>query len=305
MIEMTDNKEREVELDFNMIEDWVLDDWFRLTDFMLTDWDSLPTLFEQDDEIYEYNQNANLRSKKSCTIYSAMGAVSDLFNYKFSLEEIKEIDDLSYQYGRREWQWWYTYKAVDLVRKRWNSKPELVKQYGKVAYYRVDLANDSLVNTILTKGYTLCSWYHGNYEYGTDFMKDWVLNLSKLSSNTYNHAVSWRMIDGNRCIKDNYKWRQFNWEDRNIYRVEPKCSELVSNWVYFPNAYLFTKVAEDNYDELIRLNKMKNLLFTALDCHSQLRHLTNDNTYKEFLHKINETHRNKVKDCDREIDLHS
>lgn len=62
--------------------------------------DALPTLYQQDEIIYEYNQANQDWSKKSCTIFSAIGAISDLFNYKFSLEEIKEIDNMSYSRGR-------------------------------------------------------------------------------------------------------------------------------------------------------------------------------------------------------------
>lgn len=300
---MTDLKEKE--LDFNLVYDWILDDWFRESDFILTEWNYLPTLYNQDDEIYEYNQSANSWSKKSCTLYSAIWAVSDLMNYEFSLSEIKQINDISYTLGRKQNDWWYVYKAVDLVRKRWNDNKRLVKDYGKVAYYRVDLANDDLVDTIISKGYTLCSWYNGNNEYNIDYYQDWVLNKDKFSYIWYRHAVSWRKVNGKRCIKDNYKGSKYNWEDRNIYEVEPKCSTLVANNVFFPNAYLFTKVKEDNYEELIRLNKMRTLLNTACDCHSQLRHLTNDTQYKNRLHTINEKHREKLRDVDMQEILHS
>jgi hypothetical protein len=33
----------------------------------------------------------------SCTIFAAVGCLSDLMNYKFSYDEIKEIDELSYE----------------------------------------------------------------------------------------------------------------------------------------------------------------------------------------------------------------
>jgi len=51
---------------------------------------------QQDDIIFAYNQYNQARSKKSCTIFSAIGAISDLYNYEFSLDEIKKIDELSY-----------------------------------------------------------------------------------------------------------------------------------------------------------------------------------------------------------------
>ena len=67
------------------------------TDYLICDGfeDALPTLYQQDDVIFEYNQSKQEWSKKSCTIFSAIGAISDLFNYQFTLDEIKEIDDIS------------------------------------------------------------------------------------------------------------------------------------------------------------------------------------------------------------------
>jgi len=91
--------------------------------------DGLPTLFEQDDIYFEYNQSANSWSKLSCTLFNAFTAVSDLWNYEFSLSEIKEINDLSYEKGRKEGDGWWTDLAVDLVRNRWNSNKDLVKRF--------------------------------------------------------------------------------------------------------------------------------------------------------------------------------
>ena len=71
------------------------------TDYLIEGFeDKLPVLYKQDDIIYEYNQYNQTWSTKSCTIFSAIGAISDLFNYEFSLDEIKQIDDKSYTLGR-------------------------------------------------------------------------------------------------------------------------------------------------------------------------------------------------------------
>ena len=93
--------------------------------------------------------------------------------------------------------------------------------------------------------------------------------------------------------------------DINKYEVIPSCSKLVEDGTYYANAYLFTKVAEDNREELKRLEQMKSLLNVACEAHSALRHLTNDAAYKEFLHTINEKHRKKISDCDEQKALHS
>jgi hypothetical protein len=56
----------------------------------------------QDDTRFDYNQGKQTWSKKSCTIFAAIGSISDLWNYKFPISEIKEYDDLSYELGRVE-----------------------------------------------------------------------------------------------------------------------------------------------------------------------------------------------------------
>ena len=293
---MTEKKENS--LDFELVDNWLLWDWYKQTDFILSSSNNLPDLFKQDDIIYEYNQ----WTSQDCTIYSAIGAVSDLMNYQFTAEEIKEINELSYQRWRRRWDGWYIYMAIDLVRNWWNKNK---KNLGRIASYRIDLRDDELVAQILDKGYTLCSWYQWNYKYNTDFAQDDKLDGSEFWEKTYGHAVCWRKIDGKRCIKDNYKWRAYKWMDINKYEVIPSCSKLVEDGTYYANAYLFTKVAEDNREELKRLEQMKSLLNVACEAHSALRHLTNDAAYKEFLHTINEKHRKKISDCDEQKALHS
>lgn len=284
-----------------LIDNWLLGDWYQATDFLLLNGSNLPELFQQDNQIYEYNQ----WKSNDCTIYSAMGAVSDLWNYKFSEEEIKSINELSYTMWRIRGNGWYVFKAVDCVRKRWNNNEALVNRYGKIASYRLDLRDNELVDEILDKWYTLCNWYQWNAKYNADFLADGKLDGSKFDNKTYWHAVSWRKVNGKRCIKDNYAWRQYKWEDRNIYEVIPTCEQLVDDDTYYANAYLFTKCSQDNYAELKRLEQFKTTLVTAMECNSELRHLTNDTKYKDWLHELNETHRKKMKDIEAQIVLHS
>ena len=263
------------------------------TDFILTEWDlaGLPTLFEQDDEIYEYNQAKQSRSTMSCTIFNPVWAVSDLMNYEFPLEQIKEIDNLSYEKWRKHWDWWRTDLAVDLVRNWWNSNKELVKKYGKVASYRLALRDDELIAKVLEKKYTICWSYQWNAEFNKD-RNDWVLDNYEFWKATYWHSVWMRNRNNKKCVKDNYKWRTYNWKPTNIFEVKPERSQLVQSKVFRPNCYLFTKVAEDNYDELIRLEKVKVHCHNALKYNSELRNNTNDKTLKKKLHDVNERIRN-------------
>lgn len=287
------------------ITDWCLWDWYKSTDFDLVSGDALPDLYQQDDIIYEYNQWNQTWSRNSCTLFSAAGAVSDLFNKEFTLDELYELNELSYTKGRKRDKWRYVSSAVDLVRNWWNNNKERVKKYGKVASYRVEMMDDKVVEDVIKRWYTLCTWYDGSNEYNVDYMLDWILEKDSFWEITYSHAVSVRWRNWKKYIKDNYKGRKYNNLDRNMYQVQPKFSKLVENDVYFYNWYVFTKVAEDNYNELIRLEKMKNLLNTAIASHSELRHLTNDKTYRDFLHEINEKHRKKMSDVEIETNKHS
>ena len=87
---------------------WCLWDGAEPTDYILCngDIDTLPTLYNQDTIRFQYNQWNQDWSKLSCTIFSAIGSLADLVNKDFSLSDIKEVDNLSYQYWRVKWQYW-------------------------------------------------------------------------------------------------------------------------------------------------------------------------------------------------------
>lgn len=270
---------------------WIIE---KDTDFVLTEWDVdwLPTLFEQDDIYFEYNQDANSRSKMSCTLYNAFWAVSDLRNYEFLLNQIKDMNDMSYNKWRKLWEGRWTNLAVDLVRWWWNNNRKLVEKYGKVASYRIDMRNDYLVEKILEKNYTICWSFEWNTDYILDYYKDWVLDNYEFWPKTYWHSVWLRKHNGKRCVKDNYKGRNYKWLDTNFYELKPTCKQLIDAGTFRPNWYLFTKVAEDNYDELMRLEKVRVKCNNSLEANSELRHNTNDETLKKKLHDTNEWIRN-------------
>ena len=269
--------------------------WECTTDYLLTWWDveQLPELVQQDTQIYEYNQG----STPHCTLYSAFGAVSDLFNYEFTQKEIDEIVEESYNRGRVKWQWWYVKNAVDLVADYWN---EHHAKLWKVVYYRVSLYDTELVDKILSKNYTLCSGYNWNAKYNSDYKQDWILNGVSFPWATYWHAVSWIGRNSKRYIKDNYKWRKSWTLSTNIYEVEHTPSELVSWWTYFANAYLYSKV--NNLEEIKRLETFKTSISQAIELNSSLRHLTNDTTYQNSLHKMNIENRKKLEDIENELE---
>lgn len=278
------------------IENGCLGVWEKDSDFIL-DWESidwLPDLFEQDDIFFEYNQNNQDWSKKSCTIFNAIWAVSDLWNYEFSLGEIKEMDDQSYkpERGRVKWHWWETQKACKLVTKRWNGNEELVKRFWKIAFYRINMMDDDLVWKVLNKKYTICWWYKGNSKYQKDYREDGVLDGTSFWDKTYSHSTALRKIDWVKKIKDSYKWRTYNWLPTNTYEVRPTCREEINGGTFFFWGYVFTKVKEDNYKELIRLEKVRVLCNNALQANSALWNWTNDNILQNKLHEVNEYIRN-------------
>lgn len=271
--------------------------WEADTDYLLTgeeaEW--LPELVQQDDKIYEYNQSWT----PHCTLYSAFGAVSDLFNYEWKQKEIDEMVEESYKRWRVKGQWWYIKSAVDLVADYWN---EHHSDLWKVVYYRISLYDTELVDKILQKNYTLCSWYQWNQTYNRDRNEDWILNWTKFWTATYWHAVSWIGRNGKRYIKDNYKGRVSPSNKKlatNIYEVEHKPQELVSGGCYYANAYLYTKV--QNVEEIKRLNEFKSALSVAIEQNSKLWHLTNDTNYQWILHYTNEKHRAKLRDIEEQL----
>lgn len=276
---------------------WCVWIWETNTDYVLCDWDSeyLPTLYQQDDTRFEYNQGNQWWSRVSCTIFAAVWMVSDLMNYEFSLDEIKVIDNLSYNnpkyHPRKKWEWWWVKDAVDLVCKYWNEKHW---DLGKIAYYRVNKYSD-IVDKILQKWYTMETNFCPTVEYAKDYyVSDAVLDWYDFWTKTNGHAV-WVIWDWHRAIKDNYKGRMTSdWTHyANIYELKHPLAKITNYWAYL---YVYTKVAEDNMEEIKRLNEFKSKVLLAIETNSALWHLTNDEWYRNKLHSMNEANRSKLED---------
>ena len=270
--------------------------WEKATDYKLTEWllDALPTLYQQDEVIFQYNQGKQDRSKKSCTIFCPIGAISDLFNVEIPLTTAKERDKDSYNRWRNEWEWWLVALGVELIADKWNES-DFAKQYGKVAYYSIDLKDNELVKKVLEKRYSICTWYNGNAKYNNDKNDNWVLNGTSFGATTYGHAVSAiRGIDTPARIKDNY----YGTSKYNIYGVEHEFSEIPC---YFNRGYVFTKVAEDSLEDVKRLNKMKTLTENMIKDNSEMWSLTNDKQYRIMLHDMNEKNRKKLQDIEAQL----
>ena len=268
-------------------------------DYVLCEWDIdlLPTLYDKDEIRFEYNQYKYKWSYVSCTIFGAVWALSDLTNYQFSYDEIKDIDDTSYDnpnytHIRRRWEWWWTKDAVEHIAKWWNSHPELVKKYWKVAYYRISKYSDSIIEDALDKLYTLVWNYHPTSSYNQD-KADWMLDGADFWTQTSWHAVDIIKKEWQRSVKDSGSV-----PEKNIYWLKHKLSEITNYWQYF---YIYTLVREDAYEEIKRLNEIKaecNLLIEHL---WKLWHLVNDKNFQWVLHYIANRLRNKINDCNEEL----
>lgn len=273
-------------------EIWCLWLWEQPTDYQLCNGDSdlLPPLVKKDEVRYEYNQGNQDRSRVSCTIFAAMWMLSDLINYEFSLDQIKEVDELSYERGRIRGQWWYVQSAVKLVADRYNES-DLSKKYGKIAYYRISKYDDEILEWVINKLYTI-DWNHWLDSRYTADKKDWMIDGTDFWTITIWHSVDIICKAGQRSVKNSYKWA-----NNNIYGLKNKLSAITNFWTYF---YVYTIVG-DNLEEIKRLNEFKSALLVAIEQNSKLRHLTKDKNYQSILHYTNEKNRKKVEDIDNEL----
>lgn len=286
------------------LENWCLWIGWQTTDYLICDGfeDALPQLYQQDNVIFEYNQQKQEWSKKSCTIFSAIWAISDLFNYEFPLDEIKEIDERSYSLWRFRNSWWWVQSAVKLVADWWN---EHHADLWKVAYYKIDTTDNELVDKILDKGYNIMTNLNWNTKYQLDYLKDAKVDDTEFGASTYGHAINLvtinlKKIDGVVCVKDNYKWRKTsNWKtDCNIYSLLHYPKEIS---VFWTNGYIYTKVAEDALEEVKRLNEIKSECYTLIEHLWTLWHLVNDENFRGILHYTAEKLRKKISDADEQL----
>ncbi len=262
-------------------------------DFLIWSVDWLPELFTQDTKIIEYNQGSSL----DCTLYNAIWAISDLYNYEFSDSEIKEIVSLSYEQGRTKWKGWYTQLGVKCVCNWWNEKfPDKA-----VRYDRLDLRED-VSNQAMDKNYTLCTTYKWNAKYNLEYLKYLAITSWDFWTKTYWHAINMIRRSWKRIMKDSYKGRETKYWKSNIYEIQTPIEKLIPD-TYYPSAYLITKINNVNrIEELKRLKEFELQVKSTIDLNSQMRETTNDKNLKDHLHKTNDLLRNKLIDIQKEFD---
>ena len=179
--------------------------------------------------IYEYNQWAQYETRNYCTIYSALTQLSYLFDYKFTLCQIKEIGNRMI----RDWKldpnyWAYLSDAIDYTRKWWNENfPERL-----INSYRVRLTEPNFREEVLSKATRLIQiGYRTSSELYRELQDKWYA-MEKDYPKVGGHAVSMYWLN----IIDNYKWR--NKKNRYSFHY---FGDLVENWVIFKNWYIFLK----------------------------------------------------------------
>lgn len=272
--------------------------WEKPTDYILTEWllDSLPTLYDQDEIIFQYNQWANKRSSKSCTLFSPIWATSSLFNVEIPLWAIKEWNDESYNHWRLKDQWRLVQLWVDFIVDCWNGS-EFWKKYWNVAYYSVALKDYELMKKIHAKRYAICTWYQWNSTYNKD-KNDWILEWTSRWSYTYWHAVQtiWSINENPARIQDNY----YGSAKFNIYDVKHKFSEIPC---FYERWYVLTKVKEDNLERVKELNEFRTNALLTIETLWKMRHQTTVQSFKDELHNMAEKLRKKVKDIDEQLKL--
>ena len=261
--------------------------WEQDTDYVLCNGDSdlLPTLVKKDEIRFEYNQWANQRSKASCTIFAAVCMLSDLMNYKFSYDEIKEIDEMSYERGRVRWQGRYVQSAVKLVADWWNAKFTEIP----IVYYRLSKYDDKIIEETIGKLFTLDGNLCPTTEFVKDYKADWMVDGTDFGYSTNWHSVDVISEKWQRSVKDSYEWRKYN-----VYGLKNKLSAITN---FGPYLYVYVPV-NDKLEEIKRLNEMKTECVNCITSLWNLRHLTNEQNFKSILHYTADKIRDKIKTID-------
>lgn len=253
------------------------------TDYVLCNWDSdlLPPLVSKDEIRFSYNQYKNSWSYTSCTIFSAVGAMSDLQNYEFTYDEIHEIDEMSYERGRIRGQGWWTQSAYKLVADWWNERnPD-----KQVAYYRISKYDDDIMENCLSKLYVLGWNLHLTDAYYKD-KEDWMIDWTDFWTLTNWHAVGIVNKDKQRSVKDSWSIP--------YYWLKNKVSKITNFW---PNLYIYVLV-NDHLEEVKRLNKIKSESLVAIEHLGKIYNLINDKELQKDLHRTADKLRAKIKTCD-------
>jgi hypothetical protein len=84
----------------------------------------------------------------------------------------------------------------------------------------------------------------------------------------------------------------------NIYELKNPLAKITnfSSWLY-----IYTKVKEDNMEEIKRLNEVKAKCNVVIDHLGELWHMVNDTNFQAELHHIANRCRKKIDDCNEQL----
>lgn len=173
-------------------------------------------------------------SSVSCTIFGSLGALSDLSGHEYPIEEQQAHWALALERGANPKLGWWGWKAVDVVRDKWNE----THPNDTVSSFTVQLLGEEFTDAI-DAGYSVVTGFRGNKDYNKDVL-DGILDGDKFPNFTYGHFLRIVKHDAEHygLVIDNYA--KYN-NRPNAYAVvsHDQLLRLVRNQVFYLNGYFF------------------------------------------------------------------
>lgn len=242
---------------------WELEEQVSNNDYLAWAVSDIPALQQQDWIFYQYNQ----KNSNDCTLYASLTALGSTMNYEFSDAEIQEVKDLAVTQGKVRNDWWYLWKAVDVVRNYWNTKyPE-----RKVVSVQVQMLSEA--TNYWNKWYFIATTFKWNKAYWVDKNDNWIVNGVDFKPSTFWHAINIRFNSMTQVV-DNYSSEK---NKNNIYWLA-NYSQLVKNVVFSWQGYVFLSTTDKDKEEIKRKSRMLVLL-------QEIITLTNDPVFIELCKK--------------------
>ena len=270
----------------------MLEDVIDPRDFIL-EWDvGLPTLIEQDTVRFQYDQTTIPSHNSDCTLYSSFWAISDLFNYKLTPQDIEDIRTIAHTRWKVDWQWWDRLAAVKVVADWRNTK----NPTNKVIFFKFDMRDTKKRQEVLKKGYTIVSWIIYWLDYIKDKYDDGVIESKKFTDRTWWHAID-NIRNNGDAVKDSMTSRKYN-----IYNVQ-YLDDLLESGTFKDTSYLYVKENDmkSKLDQTKKFNEMIVVLKQAIETNSKLRNLSSDLDFKDQLNIMNIVNRGKISYIQKQI----
>lgn len=183
---------------------------------------ALKTQYKQDEVSYN-----------SCTLHAAIGCVTSLTGYVYTLAEREALWAKAKTLGASDDTGWGMSEAIDLVRNDYNSK----HPNDPLMSFSVTLGDQHFFD-IIDLGYGIQIGYNGNSTYNTDAKHDGddTLNMTSFGAGTYKHIITINNSDAtNLLVVDSYP--QY---ENDTYKVpRSHIQPLVDSGCYYGSGYFF------------------------------------------------------------------